>query len=70
MFIVEACMGLSIAIIGVVMFTNNLRAGDKLLRESNRDVDQALATKMMHENNLKEITLHDKIYRYQKKTTN
>ena len=70
MFIVEACMGLSIAIIGVVMLTNNLRAGDKLLRESNRDVDQALATKMMRENNLKEITLHDKIYRDQKKTTN
>ena len=61
--IAESIIGLTIAIIGVMVMALTLSGMRKTERTLELKTDRAYAWRVMKENNLKEIMVHDRIYK-------
>lgn len=60
--ILEAIVGLSIAIFALQILTQNIHDMNLIVDSKNQEIDQKLAQVIMNENKLEKITIHDKKY--------
>ncbi|TSO26087.1 hypothetical protein [Lactobacillus sp. LL6] len=61
--IAESLIGLTIAILGVIVMAITLSGMHKTERVLELKTDRAYAWHVMKENNLKEVMVHDRIYK-------
>lgn len=64
--IIEAVVGLSITVIGILALTFNMSQAQEIVTSKNQEIDYQLAQKILHENKMKQIKIHDKIYQIKK----
>lgn len=60
--IAESMIGLTIAIIGVMIMTLTLSSFKKVERNLELKTDRTYAWHVMRKNSLKEVTVHDRVY--------